>query len=106
VLAQSQPATISAGGYFGFEFLIPSQATVSFSANETTTDTWDVAIFTATEWSCYQNGACNQAYAGVHNGVMQVSDTVVLPPGDYYLGFHCTNVFERCMLVYSIDALY
>lgn len=106
ILAQSQPVTISAGSFYGFEFRLPASATFNFSASETTTDTWNVAVFTAAEWVSYQNGSGNMAYGGIHNGVMQVSDTVQLPAGDWFLGFRCTNVFQRCMLVFNADAIY
>lgn len=105
-LAQSQSATFNAGSFYGFEFLLPTQASFHFSASETTTDTWNVAIFTPTEWISYQNGSGNQAYTGIHNGIMQVNDTVTLPAGDWFLGFRCTNVFQRCMLVFDADAVY
>lgn len=105
-LARERSATFAAGGNYGFSFSLPRSAAVSFSANQTTTDTWNVAIFTPQQWADYQAGTSNQAYAGVHNDVMQVSERVQLPSGDWYLGFHCTNLFERCMLVYSADATY
>jgi hypothetical protein len=106
VLAQSQPVTLSAGSNYGFNFLLPKEARFSFSASETTTDTWNVAVFTPTQWVSYMNGSGNQAYDGVHNNVMQVSDSVTLPKGEWYLGFRCTNSFQRCMFVFNADATY
>jgi hypothetical protein len=105
-LAQSQPETFAAGSFYGFEFLLPAAASFSFSASETTTDTWNVAVFTPAEWVSYQDGSGNQAYAAAHNNVMQVSDAAELPAGDFYLGFRCTNAVERCMLVFDADAIY
>jgi hypothetical protein len=105
-LAQSQSATFSAGGYHGFAFTLPSAASFHFSASQTTTDTWNVGVFKPAQWVSYQTGSSNEAYDGVHSGVMQVSDTVSLPAGDWYLGFRCNNVFQRCMLVYNAEATY
>ena len=103
-LALSQPVTISAGAFYGFEFQLPSTADVSFSASETTTDTWNIAIFSPAEWVSYQSGSGHQAEGGVHNGVMQAADSVTLPAGDWYLGFRCTNTFEHCVLSFNADA--
>lgn len=105
-LTQSQPVTINAGGFYGFEFNLPTQATFNFSASETTTDTWNVAVFTPAQWVSYQTGSGNGASGGVHNGVKQVNDTVLLPAGDWFLGFRCTNTIQRCMLVFNADAIY
>lgn len=105
-LAQSQSASFSPGGFYGFSFILPKPATFHFSASETTTDSWNVAVFTPAQWVSYQTGSSNQAYDGVHNGVMQVSDTVSLPAGDWYLGFRCANAFQRCMLIFNAEATY
>lgn len=105
-LAQSQSATFSAGGNYGFSFILPKAATFRFSASQTTTDTWNVAVFTPAQWISYQAGSGNQAYSRVHSGVMQVNDTVSLPPGEWYLGFRCNNAFQRCMLVFNAEATY
>lgn len=105
-LAQLKPVTFSAGGYYGFEFLLPSAAQVSFSVSEQTTDTWNIGVFSNTEWTCYQSGSCNQAYTGAHSNVMNVTDTVAVPAGDWYLGFKCTNSIERCMINFNLDAEY
>lgn len=106
VLARSVSATFDAGSNYGFGFALPSSASVSFSASQTTTDTWNVALFSAKQWADYQAGTSNLAYGGIHNNVMQAADRVQLPAGDWYLGFHCNNAFQRCMLVFSLDATY
>ncbi|MFO0580037.1 MAG: hypothetical protein U1A78_39190 [Polyangia bacterium] len=105
-LAQSQPVTFGAGEFYGFSFRLPKAGSFRFSASQTTTDTWNVAVFTPAQWVSYQTGSGNQAYAGIHNGVMQVNDSVALPAGDWYLGFRCTNVFQRCMFVFNAEATY
>lgn len=105
-LARATAATFNAGGFHGFRFSLPSSASVSFSANQTTTDSWNVAIFTPRQWADYQAGSANGAYDGVHNNVMQIADDVQLPSGEWYLGFRCNNAIQRCMLVYSVDATY
>lgn len=105
-LARAASATFDAGSNYGFAFSLPTSAAVTISANQTGTDTWNVAVFTPQQWADYQSGTVNQAYGGVHNSVMQVSDRVQLPSGDWYLGFHCDNVFQRCALVFNIEATY
>lgn len=105
-LARSMPVTISAGAAYGFNFFLPTKATFRFSVNETTTDTWNVAVFTPAQWVSYQNGSGNQAFGGVHNGVMQAADSLTIPSGEWYLGFRCTNAFQRCMFVFDADAVY
>jgi len=105
-LTQSQPVTFNAGAFYGFEFNLPAQATFNFSASETTTDTWNVAVFTPAEWVSYQTGSGTGAFGGIHNGVKQVNDTVLLPAGDWFLGFRCTNAIQRCMFVFNADAIY
>lgn len=106
VLAQSQPVTISAGGTYGFSFRLPRTASLHFSASETTTDTWNVAVYSASQWASYLSGGDNVATDGIHNRVMQVSDTVTLPAGEWYLGWTCTNTFQRCMFVFNAEATY
>jgi len=105
-LAQSQSITIAAGSTYGFAFSVPSPATLSFSASQTTTDVWDVAVFTTSQWAAYLNGTGTSAYGGSHKNVMQASDSLSIPSGGYYLGFSCRNLFQRCMLVFSADATY
>ena len=105
-LVLGQPVTISAGGTYGYNFQLPKDGTLQFSASQTTTDTWNVAVFTPAQWVTYQTGSGNQASGGVHNNVMQVSDAVVLPKGDWYLGFRCNNAFQRCMFVFNADITY
>ena len=105
-LAQSQSVTIPAGSTYGFAFTLPVSAYVNFSASETTTDKWDVAVFSAAQWAAYLNGTGNTAQGGIHSGVMQVADGLTLPAGTWYLGFRCVNAFQRCMFVFSADATY
>lgn len=105
-LAQSQSVTIPAGSTYGFAFTLPVSAYVNFSASETTTDTWDVAVFSAAEWAAYLNGTGSTPNRGRHSGVMQVADGITVPAGTWYLGFRCANTFQRCMFVFSADATY
>ena len=105
-LAMSQAATFSAGGLYGFEFTLPSAASVQFDASETTTDTWNIAVFNPAEWVSYQAGNGNQAWGGVHNHVASANDTVQVPAGDWFLGFKCDNAIERCMLLFDVNATY
>lgn len=105
-LVQSMPVTIAAGAYYGINFTLPRAATFRFSASETTTDTWNVAVFSPSQWVSYQTGSGNMATGGIHNSVMQVADSVSIPGGDWYLGFRCTNAFQRCMFLVSAEAYY
>jgi hypothetical protein len=105
-LLQSMPVSIAAGAYYGFNFALPVAGTFRFSASQTTTDTWNVAVFSPAQWVSYQTGSGNMAYGGVHNNVMQAADSVSLPGGEWYLGFRCNNSFLRCMFVVSAEADY
>lgn len=108
-LATAMPATFSASAYYGFEFTLPVQADVSFTVNPASTgspDTWNVAIFNPTEWTSYQTGSGNQATAAVHNNVTSASDSATLPAGNWYLGFRCTNLVQRCMIAFALTATY
>jgi hypothetical protein len=105
-LAKAQAATFNAGGYYGLSFSLPSTALFEFSASQATTDTWNVAVFTSAQWVSYQTGSGNMAYGGIHNNVMSAADSLTLPAGEWYLGFRCNNVFQRCMLVFNATATY
>ena len=105
-LIQSMPVSIAAGAYYGFNFVLPRAATFRFTGSETTTDTWNVAVFSPSQWVSYQTGSGNMATDGIHNNVMQVADSVSLPGGEWYLGFRCNNSFQRCMFVVSAEADY
>lgn len=105
-LAKGQAVTFNAGGFYGLSFSLPTSALFEFSASQTTTDSWNVAVFTPSQWVSYQTGSGNMAYGGIHNNVMSVSDALTLPAGDWYLGFRCNNAFQRCMLIFNADATY
>ncbi len=108
-LAVGKAATFNADAFYGLEFLLPVQATLSFAvvpASTGTPDTFNVAIFTPTEWTSYQTGSGNQATAGAHNGVTSASDSATLPAGTWYLGFKCKNAIQRCMISFDLTATY
>ncbi len=106
MLAQAQATTFNAHAFYGFNFVLPAQASVNFSVSETTTDTWNVAIWNDTQWTSWQNGTANQPTADPHNNVMSVTDSATLPAGSWWLGFRCDNALERCMFVFNLDATY
>ena len=91
--------------YGYFRFTIPTQAAVGFSTTSSAGDTYNVAIFTPTDYVTYSTGRTANAWAP-HQNVTTVSDAAVLPAGTYYLGFYCTNLVERCAVSYSVVANY
>ncbi len=104
VLATSQSAPLFSG-YYGFDFTLPVDAEVTYSASSPTNDTYDIALFTAAQWVSFQTGSGNQAYAP-HNNTTAASDTATMPAGESYLGFRCTNLIERCGITFDLSATY
>ena len=101
-LASNEPASFPAFYSIG-PFTVSDGATISFNVQDrstTTPDHWDIGIYTATEWGYYSTGSPATAYAAA-SGVSNDSDSTSVPAGDYYLGFHCDNLVETCMV--SID---
>lgn len=93
----------SSYGYY--RFFLPADADVRFTTGTTDNDTYDVGVFTPENYVTYSSGQRASGWA-IHPGVHAVTDHVSLVAGTYYLGFYCTNTFERCAVTYTVTATY
>jgi len=91
---------------YGFSFSVPAQAFVAYDALSTAGDTFNVGIFTPSDWAVYANGGSGAEVWAPHYKTSIVTDGTSLPAGDYVLGFVCTNLLERCAVRFSISASY
>ena len=90
--------------FYGVPFTVPASL-VSYAA-QSTSDTFDVAVFTVDNWAIYSNGSTGSVAYLSHARTARISDAGSLPAGNYVLGFYCRNLIERCSVSYSLGASY
>lgn len=90
-------------GFRGVTFTVPA-AIVAYNVTSPS-DTYNVGIFTAAEWTNYAAGGQARAFASREN-VRNAAETATLPAGNYVLGFYCRNLIERCDVTYALGANY
>lgn len=90
--------------FYGVPFTVPA-ATTGYAVSSPT-DTFNVGIFTAAEWTNYSAGGQGRAYIFREN--IRTANEVgpMLPAGNYVLGFYCRNVIERCIVTYAVSSYY
>jgi hypothetical protein len=93
--------------FYGVPFSVPVPASVGYAAQTTTGDTWDVGIFTASDWAVWMSGGTGARAYAFHMMTSIQNDAAALPAGSYYLGFHCRNLVQRCAVTsYAVVARY
>lgn len=90
--------------FYGVPFTVPASL-VSYAA-QSTSDTFDVAVFTVDNWAIYSNGGTSSVAYLSHARTARISDAGSIPAGNYVLGFYCRNLVQRCSVSYSLGASY
>lgn len=90
--------------FYGVPFTVPASL-VSYAA-QSTSDTFDVAVFTVENWAIYSSGGTGSVAYLSHARTARISDAGSIPAGNYVLGFYCRNLVQRCSVSYSLGAAY
>lgn len=90
--------------FYGVPFTVPA-STMGYAVSSPS-DTFNVGIFTAAEWTNYAAGGQARAYI-LRENIRTASEVAPpLPAGNYVLGFRCRNLIERCIVTYAVTAYY
>lgn len=101
VIADNQRFDVPSGASTGAGFELFERAKAEYSVLVRTATGMDVCLLPESESQFWVEGKSVTALA-CHEETFQVTNSVILEPGSYLLGFRCPDTGSSCTLSYSL----